>query len=161
MPFWRDSSREASPGKSFSGSWGPASSGTPVVKPKAKPPPAALRQQIYNASSRWDDASSTSSWTRLEEDVTAEGLSSLPTVQETDPSVMTEAPGLVPPPPPQGGPPVQQAAQCSRQLRGCSTTPMRTQQVVAYANNKRELLDVDAEGCAGGSSPQEIWLTIL
>ena len=32
-----------------------------AFKPKAKPPPAALRQQVFNASSRWDDASSTSS----------------------------------------------------------------------------------------------------
>ena len=46
-----------------------------AVKPKAKPPPAALQRQMLNASARWDDNSSVSSWVRLEEETSAAALS--------------------------------------------------------------------------------------
>ena len=101
-----------------------------AVKPKAKPPPAALQRQMLNASARWDDNSSVSSWVRLEEETSAAALSQTldgvseeadrPTDQEAHqpkgPVVNIPPPPPVPqssavPQPPQPAAPAVQAAQ--------------------------------------------------
>ena len=74
--------------------------------------PAALQRQALNASARWDDSSSVSSWCRLDEDAHGLGARSMPQVPEDQQvlqppgSEATQAaqPNVVPPPPPPGGP---------------------------------------------------------
>ena len=105
-----------------------------AFKPKAKPPPAALRQQVFNASSRWDDASSTSSWVRAEEEQSAD-RSNLPSVPEVGQSGQTPL-NVVPPPPPPGGQPVQQGAQQAAQPAATTAPVLQAAQGLLNHSNE-------------------------
>lgn len=91
----------------------PAKAAPAMVKPKAKPPPAALQRQAQNASSRWDDSGSVSSWVRLDEEAPSTGTSATPVVSAANQvpqptssdASQADQPQMVPPPPPAGGPP--------------------------------------------------------
>ena len=108
-PFWRDC-RSSPPGqKSFHlGSWAWAmsssGSGSQPVQAKGMPrkaPPAALQRQMINATNRVDDASSTSSWTRVEDDDLPPANLPLPRVDENQEVCQDGTPkSFMPPPPP-------------------------------------------------------------
>ena len=90
------------------GSWAWAmsssGSGSQPVQAKGMPrkaPPAAVQRQMINATNRVDDASSTSSWTRVEDDDLPPANLPLPRVDENQEVCQDGIPkSFMPPPPP-------------------------------------------------------------